>query len=222
MPRPYDFTAFFGKAEVQFQAPSTIEEFDNQAGETGAALDEAISNVVYRHTAPRLYKAASAAIAAEPYKFPKAQATGKDGSPSVRVTKEKPEGVPVMESDTAHLSRFYEQGTDEQKAQLVSLLQSTALSLPFIDQSEPAARAGGATKVSKGALDAANGYVAAGPEKVEAVVSYIEGQVPGYKARRDEDGSVSAENLGRAIDALGKHEQAKAKAAAQAALSALG
>lgn len=219
MSKPYPVSAFFDKAEVTFAVPSSVEDFDNAIGETGAALEEATDNVIYRHTLPRLYREVSKKLT-ESRSFPKAQATNKDGTPAIRTTKSKGD-VPIMEADTAHLSRFYETGTDEQKAELVGLLQSEASALSFYDKSAPSA-ARGPAKVSKGSLDAANGYVAAGPEKVEKVVGFIETAVPGYKVLRDEDGSVSAESLGRAIDALGKHEQQKAKAARDAALASLG
>lgn len=216
MPKPYDFTAFFGKADVIFSVPSTIEDFDNAIGDAGAALEEATDNIIYRHTAPRLYGKVSNALTKEPHSFPKAQATDKEGKPAVRVTKAKPEGVPVMESDMAHLTRFYEQGDDTAKAALIDLLQKTALDLPFYDRTVAPAR--GPAKVSKGSLEAANGFVAKGGDTVEAVVSKIENYIPNYKVQRDEDGSVSAESLGRAIDALGKFQQQKAKAEAAALL----
>lgn len=215
MPKPYDFTAFFGKADVIFSVPSTIEDFDNAIGDAGAALEEATDNIIYRHTAPRLYGKVSDALTKEPFSFPKAQATNKDGTPAVRNTKAKGD-VAVMESDMAHLSRFYETGDDTAKAALVDLLQKTALELPFYDRTVAPAR--GPAKVSKGSLEAANGFIAKGPETVESVVLKIENYIPNYKVSRDEDGSVSAENLGRAIDALGKFQQQKAKAEAAALL----
>lgn len=217
MPKDYPFSAFFGQADVTFTVPSSVEDFDNTIGESGAALDEANDNIIYRHTAPRLYGKVSDALAntAGSFKFPKEQAKNKDGTPAVRTTKAKGD-VPIMEADMAHLSRYYETGDDTAKAALLVLLQSTASSLPFYDKTTAPAR--GPAKVSKGSLDAANGFVAKGADSVEAVITKIEGYVPGYKVSRDEDGSVTAESLGRAIDALGKFQQQKAKAEAAALL----
>lgn len=221
MSKLYPFSALFDSVDVEFPVPSSYEEFDNALGETGAALDEGITNTILRHTAPRFYDALSAKLAlpSGPYNFPKKQAENDDGTPMVRVTKTKGD-VPVMERSTAHLARYVESADDATRGAFFADAQEIAKAFPFFDKSAPSA-ARGAGKVSKANLDAANGMIAAGSDRVEKVVAFIESTVPGYKVTREEDESVSAESLGRAIAALDRHEKAKALAARNAALAGL-
>lgn len=206
-----------GEFTVQEQEPSTIADVVALLGTEEAVVDETTANLRYRNKYPRVYKAVSAAVESQ-HGFPRAvvdKKTGKDGT--VR---------DVKESENDHLRAFLKGRADDEgkittpapegnRDILQALFSEIANSSPLYVEGE--GRRGGG-KVSAAHTELANKALAAGPEKLEAVIAHIEGTVSGYKLGRDADGNVTAESLARGIQALEKDALAKAKRAAAGGL----
>lgn len=207
-----------GEFQVQESEPSTVAEVTAIIGEDGV-VSEAVSNLRYRNKYPRVYAAVSKAVSLS-HSFPKA----------VTGTKELKDKTlkNIMESDNDHLRAFLAGRKDKDgnvttpapdgsRAILQTLFESEGTSQPLYVKGE---RAGGGGKVSQAAQDASNGFFAAGPEKVAAVVEQIEASVPGYKVGVDADSNATPESVARGIMALQKHLQKVAMAQATAVLGA--
>lgn len=186
----------YGRFAVQLNKPATVEEFDNSVGEAGAALESGISDVFYRNTLPRLYKAVVAKLG-----ITKQQAKDAKGAPITRKTGkgEAEKDVEVKESDIVAIDRAIRDG-DVEEADAQAAFDSVATEIPFYEKG-----AGGGGKISEAALASANGIIAGGDENVEEKIGIIESRVPGYKIARDADGGVTAEAIARGIMALNKH-----------------
>lgn len=193
-----------GEFTVSEEEPNTIAEVAELIGEDGV-VNEATNNLRYRNKYPRVYTKVSAAI--EPL-FPRAvkeEKTNKDGTVKQ-----------IKDSVNNHLRDYLKTG-DEARVKLQELFTSVAQEEPLYAKGE---RSGGGGKLSQGALDASNGFFAAGDDKVESIIGHIESAMAGYKVARDADGMATPESLARAIQTFGKHAQKQAEKAAVAALAA--
>lgn len=217
MPKTEEIDYLDGEFQVNESTPATLAELVQVVGTEDAVIDDAVSNLRYRNKYPRVYKAVSAAVEKD-HSFPRAvveQKKNKDGT--VR---------DVKESEMDHLRAFLKGRPNEageitdpapvsNRYTLASLFGEIAPNAPLYVEGD---RRGGGGKISAAALDAANKFIALGADKVDTVVGKIESIVPGYKIGRDADGAVTVESLARGIQALQKHEEAKAKANAMAGL----
>ncbi len=95
------------------------------------------------------------------------------------------------------------------------MLQQAAGTIPFYVKGE---RSGGG-KLSQGAIDTANQFIAEGDEVVETKVMFMEATVPGLKVTRDASGSVNVESLARAIQTFTQHYKREAAKTAANVLS---
>lgn len=222
-----------GRYTKNINVPSTYKEFDEAIGEEGCALEDAVANVLYRNTCPRIYKGISTVLK-DAHGFPRAQLKNEDGTLKFTTKKGGGQGSPVMELFTDHIRRFLddvppEVGAglegDERTAAIQEFLKSryeivggifdTVLSnLPFYV--EGAGGFGG--KVSKDAEDAATSLFNVGPDAVSGFVTVIEQTVPGYTVARDE-GEVTIATLARGIQRLNKHLADQTKNQMKALLS---
>lgn len=202
----------YGNCEVTFKVPSTVEESDNLIG-AGETLNGSNSDIMYRNTLPRFYKAVSKALVDDGYA--KQSQKNKDGSVKT-TTKADKSVVEVSESDIEHIERVRAEGDAELQTKIGDLLRSTATSFPFYAEG---AR-GGSGKLPQAILDAVEPFFVAGPDSVENAVANLEKAVPGYKVMRDSDGAVTRESLARGVQALNKKIEADAKKSALATLQA--
>lgn len=209
-----------GVFQVQEEIPTTFEEISALIGPE-SVVEEAVFNLYYRNKYPRVYKRVSSDVESLGFKRKVVSTkTLKDGT--VRE---------VKESENDHLRAYLkgrfaknDEGKEVQTEPAPEGSKDTLQEL-FVKhgQSEPlfvkGERAGGGGKVAQAALTTANGFFAAGDEKVEEVATKIEALVPGYKVGRDGEGSVTPESLARGIQALNKHLENLAKKQASAALA---
>lgn len=177
-----------------------FEELKAILGSEEDVCEEVTSNLRYRNRHPRIYKKACAEIVSL---FPKP-------------IKKKVGDKVIYVSDIDHLREAWKAGHSEKITDVITKL----------GQSEPLYVKGersGTGRISQAALDAANGMIAEGEERVEGVIKFIEETVPGYKVSRDpSDESVSVENLARAVQRLNKHLEAESKKKTQAILGTVG
>lgn len=206
-----------GEFTVNETEPSTLEELTLLLGTEEAVVDEVTSNLRYRNKYPRVYKLASAAVAALGF----ARAVIDTKTLKDNTIRE------VKESENDHLRAFLKGRFDKEgnvvspapegsREKLQSLFDEIANAQPLYAKGE---RTAGGGKVSQAATDLANKFFAAGVDKVEEVGAKIESLVPGYKIGRDADGAITVEALARGVQTLNKHEERKAKLAAAAALA---
>lgn len=210
-----------GEFDISIERPTTLSEMTSATGFTEEmTVDEAVDNIYYRNTYPRIYREVSAEL--EKKGFPRAVAstkTNRDGT-----VKHVHESV----NDHIRAALIGRKAEDKSviegsalidgKNILQSLFAEIAPTAPLYVKGE---RVGGGGKVSEQALTASNGFFAEGATKVEAVADYIEARVPGYKVARDPEGEVTPESLARAISALNKKAAKDAADAQKAALGAL-
>ena len=191
-----------GQISVMDQEPSTVAELIVILGSEEAVVDEVVANLRYRNRHPRIYKKVSAEIASEVPKREKSRKTV-DGKEKV-----------IYVSDIDHLREAFKVSPDT----VTELVTKLGQSEPLYVKGERS----GTGRISQAALDAANGMIAEGEERVEGVIKFIEETVPGYKVSRDSDGSVSNETLARAIQTLNKHLERTARQQTQALLASAG
>lgn len=199
-----------GEFQVQESEPSTVQECIDTIGEAGV-VDETTSNLRYRNKYPRVYSLVSKEVEKTFPRAVKETKTNKDGT-----TKD------IKQSEMDHLRAYIAKENDPSgtnRSAVAALFTSIAPEQPLYVKGE---RAGGTGKVSQAALDSANGFIAAGTDKVDKVVEFIESKVAGYKVGKDAEGNVTPESLARGIMALNKQLQREAEQAAKASLAALG
>lgn len=188
-----------GNISVEEDEPSTIAECVALIGEQGT-VSETTSNLRYRNKYPRVYKKSSKELELLVPREVKSEEKKKDGT----IKK-------ILVSETDHLRVCWQKDpklTNE-------TITKHAKNEPLYVKGE---RAGGGGKISQAALDASNGFFAAGDDVVEEKVGIIESMVPGYKVGRDAEGSVTPESLARGIQALNKYLMKQAQSAALGAL----
>lgn len=211
-----------GKFTINETEPNTLAEMQELGFTEADVVGGAVDDLRYRNKYPRVYKKVSEAVSSS-HSFPRLKVD----------EKKKKDGtvVDVLESVNDHL-RAALVGRKDAAGQpvpnsslpdgekiLADLFSTTAASEPLYVKGE---RSGLGGKVSEASLKAANDFFAVGPQKVEAVVDFIESKIPGYKVGRDAEGEVTPESLARAISALNKQIAKDAEAQAKAALGSLG
>lgn len=203
--------------DKKIKVPSTYNEFDEAVGEEGAALGDAVDNVLYRNTLPRLYKAVSERLKTE-LSFAKNAATNPDGSTKMTTPKDPKNAKPVYESAIDHIRRFdvvAVDGVDADGKPTQTYPNHDVLDGIFTEECEKIVfyvegEGGGGGKISKDSEEAANSLFQAGPEAVDMMVKSIEDTVPGYTVLRDE-GVVTQSGLAAGIQKLNKHFADQAK-----------
>jgi hypothetical protein len=196
-----------GKFKVQENEPNTLEELKALGFTEDEVVEGCVDDLRYRNKYPRVYGAVSKRLVESGFaRAVKEQKENKDG------TKKD-----ILESTMDHIRRAVTEGDREEE--VGKLFAEVAPDAPIYAPGE--GRRGGGGKVSKEALEQANGFFAAGEEKVTAIADYIESSVPGYKVGRDGDDNATPESLARGIMALQKHLEAQAKKATANALAAV-
>lgn len=180
-----------GEFSIQESAPSTIAECVAIIGEE-AVVSETTSNLRYRNKYPRVYRKVSEEVVKE-HGFERA----------VKEVKKNKDGTDrkILVSEMDHLRAFLKADPETNRPILLDAFTRIAQSEPLYVKGE---RSGGGGKVSQAALDSANAIIAAGDDKIEAVISKIEEIVTGYKVGRDSDGNATPESIARGIMALNK------------------
>lgn len=211
MPKLLDISVLYNTADVQVSVPSTYEEADTLLGETGGALDGFIADCSARNFLPRLYKAVAAKL--EATGFPAKVVANKVTKTKDTEGKDSEKTVDVYETDIKHVGRIYTDGDEDQKKEIVELLQTTAKTIPFYAAGDRS----GTGKVAQKYIDRANELIEGG--MAAEAITMIESETPNYKVGVDGDGVPTAEGLARGIAAMDKHLQAQA---ARTTLSKLG
>lgn len=163
--------------------PSTAAEFDEMAGEVGACVDEATSNVVFRQWLARFRPAYIDAIAKE------------TGIPPV--SEEVDGKTKIVEKDTVYVKRLEAEGIDFAICQETA--QRVADGMPFSLGSPAQGR------IAKRFLEAAEDIVTrvtdnAGGDYTKFIENITE-RNPGFAFAYDSDGTPTLESIAYAIRA---------------------
>jgi hypothetical protein len=148
--------------KLNVQVPDSVEEFDRMAGRSGAALDEANKNVMYRGWNAD-FRRTFVEVLGKQFPDIKRAVVGKGPK-----TKKNPEGSDVYESEQKYLDRVLAGG--HSLVELQPLAEQTAAQIPF----DPSA-AERSTKVGKEYLELADGVIAKGNDAVEKATAKLLG-----------------------------------------------
>lgn len=181
--------------DLVFNGPETAEEYDKAAGRVNAAVEDAVSNTIYRATLPKWQKAFVEVLASltgvtrdvDAKATEKAKARAKDGAKT----------DDVLEKATAYIARassIYAGDDKEKLAELAAAAQACADSIP-VDPSA-SVRQGG---INKGWLAKAEDILARDEDAMEETIAKLLGVVDGFVLDRDEDGKPEKNSLARLV-----------------------
>ena len=184
--------------------PESAEEFDTIAGKSGACVEEAISNVLYRGWNAEFRKGVQKAIK---------DTTGferlvvKQGPP-------KKDGTtsPIYESEADYVKRYLAQEVglgktkDAVMADLNGIAIGVAKSLKF--DPKPSTRSTGPGKEWEAAAQSTLSSINNDPARVAKLVAKLEGLNEGMEITVGEDGLVSVEELAKALKTNAARETA--------------
>lgn len=199
--------------------PETPEEFDSMAGEPGACLDEALTNVIYRGYLNKFRTAVVAALAAS-FQFP----TNDTDEPN---PKKPGETIKKSEKDTLYVGRLLAELTkaagseDAAKSQIQSVFNTVASNLPFTMET---IRTGG--RIGKEYLDSADNLIAQAESTGDQATAWekftanVQKQIPSFAFATDAStGFPTRESIAFAIKALRDKAVADAAKAAKSLLA---
>lgn len=191
-----EISALYDNVTLQKEVPSTYAEAEAVIGEAGGLLSGWLADTIARNFLPRVYNVISKEIES---KFPAAV---------VKTEGEGEKKKDIYESSIKHVGRYWESLDDDGKKELTARFQSVATELPIWAAGDRS----GTGKVPEWATEAANQVLASGNDAAEDVLSQIEADMPaGTKFPRESDGTVTPDVLARAMAALARYEQEKAK-----------
>ena len=174
---------------VALQVPSTIEELAALVNGQDKVLELATDELIYRNILPKIRKAFFEKVEAETGVAPRVIKTIPAKTPDGKATE-------VYEKDTDYI-KHVSATTDRSIESFLPLLQAAADEVGF-----DISASGRATKGTKVDVEAAENIIAAvkaGTSNFDRVVGNLTDRNPGLAINRQDDGSVSVEDLALAI-----------------------
>lgn len=190
--------------DLKFNGPASVEEYDQKAGKPGSALEDAITNTIYRSTAPkwqdgfakRVEEITGEKRAINEETTAKAQARADKAAAKKGV--ESSPVKPVLESVRVYVNRATGPFVDDKD--VTAALEAAAAEVASTLEVDPSPSARAAS-INKGDLAKANEILTLDDEEIEAKVAKIESVVTaqGIIERDDTTGKPTAESLAKAI-----------------------
>lgn len=190
--------------KLNFKAPGTVEDYDRMAGKTGACLEDALDNTIYRGTlgewqdafAPKLAALTGISRGVDTAATEKSRARSKNpGNVKDIPEKFKAYNARVTSTWAVMTNEKGEIVEDPAKLkELADLAQSVADTIT-VDPA-PSKRSAG---IAKDLLAKAESILASGPDIIEAKVAKLSDAVPNFVLARDEAGVPELESLARLI-----------------------
>jgi hypothetical protein len=191
MPKQYETSSLGYK--LSFAGPDSVEEYDRLAGKTGACLEDACDNTIYRGTLPEFQDKFGEYLESM---FGKRQ-VNITATESAKARSKTPDKVKdVMETWTRFHNRVTANLDDAAKAELATKAQEIASGVT-VDPS-PSKRASG---LSKDLRSKAESLLTLPTDQLEGKITKFLDQVEGFDLERGEDNKPTQESLGRLIGA---------------------